>query len=204
MGEFVDVENYLLHGQYPEGTSKGEKANLRWKCRNNYKIEAGILYYRKCVAGVDQPWKICARNEEEKKRILQSCHAGPTGYRYVVCKVTLTAWYCPLQIHSEWCSPDWLSSILSLLVPYYTCTRTNMIFSLQVAILVVTRQLRRFVVDSSGRICTMRFGSLSSGAPNANRWMLGFSSPTPSFTLYLLTPPYTVLSWSFIYLHNSS
>ena len=43
MGEFDDVENYLLHGKYPEGYAKGEKANLLRKCRDNFKIEAGIL-----------------------------------------------------------------------------------------------------------------------------------------------------------------
>ena len=43
-----DVENYLLRGKYLEGYTKGEKANLRRKCRNNFKIEAGILYYKKC------------------------------------------------------------------------------------------------------------------------------------------------------------
>ena len=31
MGEFDDVENYLLHGKYPEGYAKGEKANLQIK-----------------------------------------------------------------------------------------------------------------------------------------------------------------------------
>ncbi len=78
MGEFRDVESYLLHGDYPEGLSKGEKVNLRRKCRNIYKIKDGILYYRKRTAGGGEPWKICARTKEEKKRILQSCHAGPT------------------------------------------------------------------------------------------------------------------------------
>ena len=79
MDEFDDIENYLLRGKYPEGYSKGEKANLRRKCRNNFKIEAGILYYRKCAIRGEEPWKTCARSEEEKKRILESCHAGPTG-----------------------------------------------------------------------------------------------------------------------------
>ena len=31
MGEFDVVENYLLHGKYPEGYTKGKKANLRRK-----------------------------------------------------------------------------------------------------------------------------------------------------------------------------
>ena len=79
MGEFDEVENYLLRGKYPEGYTKGKKANLRRKCRNNFKIEGGILYYRKCATRGEEPWKICARSEDENKRILESCHAGPTG-----------------------------------------------------------------------------------------------------------------------------
>ena len=75
MGEFVDVENYLSRRKYLEGITMGEKANLRRKCRNNYKIEAGTLYYRKCAAQGEEPWKISARSEE--KRILESCHTGP-------------------------------------------------------------------------------------------------------------------------------
>ena len=67
--EFVEVEDYMLHGKYPLNLSKGEKANLRRKCRNNYKIDHGILYYRKCVAisGQDELWKICVRTNEERE-----------------------------------------------------------------------------------------------------------------------------------------
>ena len=32
MDEFDDIENYLLRGKYPEGYSKGEKANLTDEC----------------------------------------------------------------------------------------------------------------------------------------------------------------------------
>ena len=42
MGEFDDVENYLLYGKYPEEYTKGKKANLRRKCGDNFKLEAGI------------------------------------------------------------------------------------------------------------------------------------------------------------------
>ena len=31
MGEFDVVESYLLYGSYPEGYTKGKKANLRTK-----------------------------------------------------------------------------------------------------------------------------------------------------------------------------
>ena len=73
MGEFDEVEKYLLRWKYPE------KANLRKKYRNNFKIEAGILYYRKYATRGEELWKICARSEDEKKRILESCYAGSTG-----------------------------------------------------------------------------------------------------------------------------
>ena len=43
MGEFDDVKNCLLHGKYPEGYAKGEKANLQKKCSDNFKIETGFL-----------------------------------------------------------------------------------------------------------------------------------------------------------------
>ena len=38
MEEPEAVENYLLRGAYPSGLSKGEKANLRRKCKNNFKL----------------------------------------------------------------------------------------------------------------------------------------------------------------------
>ena len=61
MGE---VENYLLRSKCP----KSEEANLRRKYTNNFKIEAGILYYRKCATQGEEPWKICARSEQEKNK----------------------------------------------------------------------------------------------------------------------------------------
>ena len=41
------VEEYLLRGTYPDGFSKADQADLRRKCRNNFKIEDGVLHYRK-------------------------------------------------------------------------------------------------------------------------------------------------------------
>ncbi|KAL5503401.1 hypothetical protein EMCRGX_G010343 [Ephydatia muelleri] len=58
---------------------KGEKANFRRKCRNNYKLEDGVLHYRKnitCEGKDDALWRVCVRSDEEKERILESCHAG--------------------------------------------------------------------------------------------------------------------------------
>ena len=34
-------------GEYPAGYSKTDRANLRCKCRDNFKLEDGLLYYRK-------------------------------------------------------------------------------------------------------------------------------------------------------------
>ena len=44
--EFTAVETYLRCSQYPNGMTKGEKANLRRKCKNNFKFETGMLYYK--------------------------------------------------------------------------------------------------------------------------------------------------------------
>ena len=44
MEELQQIEDYLHRGIYPEGLSKGEKANFRRKCKNNYKFEDGVLY----------------------------------------------------------------------------------------------------------------------------------------------------------------
>ena len=54
----------------PKGMTKGEKANLRRKCKNNFKFETGMLYYKK--DGIDEAskWKICVRSDDEKRRIL--------------------------------------------------------------------------------------------------------------------------------------
>ena len=41
-----EVENFLKNARYPEGLSKGEKANFWRKVRNNFKLEGGILFYK--------------------------------------------------------------------------------------------------------------------------------------------------------------
>ena len=47
MEDLAEVDAYLRRGEYPMGMSKGEKANLRRKCRNNFKLGGGMLYYKK-------------------------------------------------------------------------------------------------------------------------------------------------------------
>ena len=74
--EFTAVETYLRCSQYPKGMTKGD---LRRKCKNNFKFETGMLYYKK--DGIDEAskWKICVRSDDEKRRILESCHSGIEG-----------------------------------------------------------------------------------------------------------------------------
>ena len=71
-----DIETYVRRGDYPAGLTKAEKANFRRKCRQNFKFEDGVLYYKKCSkAEKDEEWRICVRSSEEKARVLESCHA---------------------------------------------------------------------------------------------------------------------------------
>ncbi|KAL5509260.1 hypothetical protein EMCRGX_G004598 [Ephydatia muelleri] len=78
--EFSVVEDYLRMNQYPKGISKGDKANLRRKCKN-FKFDCGVLYFRRVKKGEgdEEGWKIWVRTEDEKRRILESCHAGIEG-----------------------------------------------------------------------------------------------------------------------------
>ena len=70
----------LCKNQYPKGISKGDKANLRRKCKN-FKFECGVLYFKRVKkGGKEDGWKICFRTENEKRRILDSCHAGIEKY----------------------------------------------------------------------------------------------------------------------------
>ena len=63
---------------------EGEKANLRRRCRNNFKVVEGILYFRKAVKGDSDgvQWRVCARSEEETRRIMESCHSGMEGQSF--------------------------------------------------------------------------------------------------------------------------
>ena len=84
MEELAVVENYLRFGRYPDAYSKGEKANLRRKCHNNYQFNNGVLYYRRAIKSnkskqEEENWRVCVRADEEKRRILESCHARAEG-----------------------------------------------------------------------------------------------------------------------------
>ena len=69
MEELEAVENYLLRRVYPSGLSKEEKANQWRKCKNNFKLEDGILYYRKTVVDVESCtlWRICVKTEDQQE-----------------------------------------------------------------------------------------------------------------------------------------
>ena len=70
-------------GIYPEGLSKNEKRNFRRKCRENFKIENGQLYYSKSdrdtATQKEHEWKLCVKTEDDKQRMLRSCHSSATG-----------------------------------------------------------------------------------------------------------------------------
>ena len=65
-----------------------DKHNVCGICRNN---QGGILCYKKCSGKRLQQtktnsqaseWRVCVRSEEEKKRILKSCHGGAAGSQF--------------------------------------------------------------------------------------------------------------------------
>ena len=72
IAEFWEVVGELAHStalSYPSGmTEKGDKANFRRKCKRNYKVENGILYYRKYSTqpvAVKESWRMCIRSDED-------------------------------------------------------------------------------------------------------------------------------------------
>ena len=53
--DFTAVNTYFRSSQYPKDMTKGEKANLRRRCKNNVKFETGMLYYK--IDGIDEASK---------------------------------------------------------------------------------------------------------------------------------------------------
>ena len=47
MDEFAAVENYVRFCKYPSGVEKGDKANLRKKCNNNFKLSVDLSITRR-------------------------------------------------------------------------------------------------------------------------------------------------------------
>lgn len=65
---------------------KGDNVNFRRKYKRNYKVESGILYYRKYStqpAAVKEPAE-CVRTDEEKQRVMVSCHGSALG-EFIFC-----------------------------------------------------------------------------------------------------------------------
>ena len=77
MEDLAAVEAYLRSGEYPSGINKGENPT---KCRNKFKLEGGVLYYKKVGDESDESesWKICVQSDE-KTKIIESHHAGVGG-----------------------------------------------------------------------------------------------------------------------------
>ena len=76
--EYYHIYTLLRHHEYPPGFSKSEKRGLRRKATTNYKVERGLLFYRR-KGGNAQEWKQVPRSTEETRRILEVCHALPEG-----------------------------------------------------------------------------------------------------------------------------
>ena len=54
-----EIQDYLQRGEYPSGLDKGQKANFRRKCKNNFKFEDGVLYYRKHSSQYSLDTEVC-------------------------------------------------------------------------------------------------------------------------------------------------
>ena len=86
MDDYDSIYRYLESGIYAEGLSKNEKRNLRCKCKKNFKIENGQLFCRKSDRGAESErepqWKLCLKTEDDKQRMLPSCHSSDTGITF--------------------------------------------------------------------------------------------------------------------------
>ena len=79
MEELEAVESYLLREVYPSSLSKGEKANLRQKCKNNFNLEDGNSVLQESSRWWQELYTMEDLCEEDKSRIMESCHAGVEG-----------------------------------------------------------------------------------------------------------------------------
>ena len=91
MKEYEDAYAYLEKSKYPEGLTKDGKRNWRRKCCENFMVERGQLFYRKgqrkamqedVVGEREQQWKLCIKTNEEKERVMKSCHTSATVFFY--------------------------------------------------------------------------------------------------------------------------
>ncbi len=52
--------------------SKDQQRNLRRKCKENYKINLGVLFYH---SKRNNDWKQVPRSREQCDRVIESCHS---------------------------------------------------------------------------------------------------------------------------------
>ena len=79
--------DYAAFSRYPTGFSKNQRRIIRRKCIEHFRAEDGVLYYSaskvsKSASCQDRTWKIVVRTEEERRRIIESCHSSPHGKYY--------------------------------------------------------------------------------------------------------------------------
>ena len=80
--EYYAIYRYLETGKHDTGSSKNRKGILRRKAQEHYRIENGILFYSAISSkntATERTWKLVIKMEEERPRILESCHSGIRG-----------------------------------------------------------------------------------------------------------------------------
>ena len=85
--EYDHLYDYAAFSRYPTGFSKNQCHIIRRKCIEHFRAEDGVLYYSaskvsKSASCQDRTWKIVVRTEEERRRIIESCHSSPHGKYY--------------------------------------------------------------------------------------------------------------------------
>ena len=78
--EYDQLNEYAAFHRYPTGSSKNQRRIIRRRCLENFRAEDGVLYYSQLASdSPDRKWKIVVRSEEERRRIMESCHSSPHG-----------------------------------------------------------------------------------------------------------------------------
>ena len=86
--EYDQLYEYAAFHRYPTGSSKNQRRIIRRRCLEHFRAEDGVLYYSSVGSSKvsqlasdspDRKWKIVVRSEEERRRIMESCHSSPHG-----------------------------------------------------------------------------------------------------------------------------
>ena len=86
--EYEQLYEYAAFHWYPTGSSKNQRRIIRRRCLEHFQAEDGVLYYssvgtskvsQMASDSPDRKWKIVVRSEEERRRIMESCHSSPHG-----------------------------------------------------------------------------------------------------------------------------